>query len=342
MSWGDDESFRQTSYNFHFTSSYGAVFFAATGDDGSGVLWPSASANVVAVGGTSLYVDDQGNLLSETGWSGSGGGLSSYEPRPDYQTLYGLTSYKRAVPDVAYDGNPNTGFAVCYNSGWKCVGGTSAGTPQWAAINALGRSAENDNFYARAKSANSSEYFRDILTGSNGYFAQAGYDYVTGLGSPLTVNFTDQTQTVTNTLTLCPPMAQPCSLQQTIPSHIRPRRFTDDYFRGKWQLTLTTDLGTDLLVEGTSTASTLTEKWVFNANGNSASGKNMTLYYYDLLAQATTYMAIGGTMLQVPSLSYVTAPATSGYQYAPQTVNLPLTQLTQTAWTQKGTTINVN
>jgi hypothetical protein len=44
--------------------------------------------------------------------------------------------------------------------------------------------------------------------------------------------------------------------------------------------------------------------------------------------------------MQAPSLSYVTAPATSGSQYAPQTVSLPLTQSTQTAWTQKGTTIN--
>ena len=48
-----------------------------------------------------------------------------------------------AAPDVAYDGDPNTGFAV-YDSladqgyvGWQVVGGTSAGTPQWAALVAI-------------------------------------------------------------------------------------------------------------------------------------------------------------------------------------------------------------
>ena len=34
-------------------------------------------------------------------------------------------------------------------------------------------------------------YFRDITSGSNGaYSASAGYDFVTGLGSPVTWNYT--------------------------------------------------------------------------------------------------------------------------------------------------------
>src|SRR5438270_730564 len=45
----------------------------------------------------------------------------------------------RANPDVAYDGDPNTGVAVydSSNGGWAVLGGTSAGTPQWAALVAL-------------------------------------------------------------------------------------------------------------------------------------------------------------------------------------------------------------
>jgi hypothetical protein len=42
-----------------------------------------------------------------------------------------------------------------------------------------------------AKSSSYASYFRDIASGSNGnYSAGPGYDFVTGLGSPLTTNFT--------------------------------------------------------------------------------------------------------------------------------------------------------
>jgi hypothetical protein len=101
------------------------------------------------------------------------------------------------VPDVSYDGDPNTGVFVYDttpyegDTGWWTVGGTSAGSPQWAAIQALGLTASNANFYVDAKSVNYPSYFRDITSGSNGiYSAGVGYDLVTGLGSPLTTNFT--------------------------------------------------------------------------------------------------------------------------------------------------------
>ncbi len=191
MSWGGDEPSNPALFNARLVSSYGAVFFAASGDDGAGVMWPSSSANVVAVGGTTLNLNVDGTVISETGWSGSGGGLSAYEPLPAYQANYGLSTSKRAVPDVSYNANPQTGVAVYFNSSWYKVGGTSAGAPQWAAIHALGRSASNGYLYDKAKSAYSS-YFRDITSGSNGYSASAGYDYVTGLGSPLTANFASE------------------------------------------------------------------------------------------------------------------------------------------------------
>jgi hypothetical protein len=69
------------------------------------------------------------------------------------------------------------------------MGGTSAGAPQWAAIHALGLSATNTNLYNKAKAAYSS-YFRDITIGANNVNSTTiGYDLVTGLGSPLTMNF---------------------------------------------------------------------------------------------------------------------------------------------------------
>jgi subtilase family serine protease len=150
---------------------------------------------VVGVGGTTLNLASNGAVVSETAWSGSGGGVSHYESKPVYQTSYGLTYARRAVPDVSYDADPNTGVLVYDStpyqgfSGWWVVGGTSAGAPQWAAIQALGLSANNNNFYQDAKSASYSSYFRDITVGSNGYPATTGYDLVTGLGSPLTTNY---------------------------------------------------------------------------------------------------------------------------------------------------------
>jgi hypothetical protein len=158
------------------------------------VLYPSSSVNVIAVGGTRLSLNPDGTVISETGWNGSGGGVSAYEPIPAYQTNYGLTTTKRAVPDVSFNADPNTGVSVYYSGDsstlpWYKIGGTSAGAPQWAAIHALGLSATNTNLYLRANFAYSS-YFRDITSGSNGgYNATAGYDLVTGLGSPLTFNF---------------------------------------------------------------------------------------------------------------------------------------------------------
>ncbi len=197
MSWGGSEFSDQMSYNSYFTSSFGISFFASSGDNGAGVIWPSTSANVVAVGGTTLSFASNGDVLSETGWSGSGGGISAYEVEPQYQLSYGVlgTNGKRAVPDVSYNANPFSGFSV-YDStayagqtGWFQLGGTSAGAPQWAAIYSLGLSASNSNLYSSAKVYPAS-HFRDITIGSNGVFSAAvGFDFVTGLGSPLTFDY---------------------------------------------------------------------------------------------------------------------------------------------------------
>ena len=189
MSWGGEEFSSETNFSHenHFNKP-GITFFASSGDDGSSVMWPAASASVVSVGGTTLTLNPDGTVISETAWSDSSGGVSEYVTRPVYQTSYGLTYPNRTVPDVSYNGNPNTGVPV-YNGTWWQVGGTSAGAPQWAAIHALGLSATNTNLYQKAISAYSS-YFRDIISGSNEvYSAEHGYDNVTGLGSPLTVDF---------------------------------------------------------------------------------------------------------------------------------------------------------
>jgi hypothetical protein len=190
MSWGlkNGEVPYETIWDYHFNKT-GIVFFASSGDNGAGTTYPASSPNVVAVGGTVLTMYGT-QFVSETGWSGSGGGVSTYEPMPDYQKNFGLitSGSKRAVPDVSY--NAGAGVAVCCGGLWYSLGGTSAGAPQWAAIHAIAISASNTNLYNRAKTMYAT-CFRDIKTGSNGYGAGIGYDYVSGLGSPLTIDFSN-------------------------------------------------------------------------------------------------------------------------------------------------------
>lgn len=208
MSWGGGESLLETAFDTHFAVN-GVTFVASSGDSGSGVEYPAASPDVVGVGGTTLNLDRSGNYLSETAWNGSGGGQSAYENEPSYQATYPIPNNPngvRGVPDVAYDADPNTGFAV-YDSirykgqkGWFQVGGTSAGAPQWSALLAIANSmriangkgtlsATGNAVYAVAAASVYNANFHDVTSGSNGSCgalctAMPGYDYVTGLGSP--------------------------------------------------------------------------------------------------------------------------------------------------------------
>ncbi len=196
MSWGGDETVEEKTLDSHFVSKNNAVFFASSGDDGWGASWPAASPNVVSVGGTSLSFKSDGSLNKETAWSGSGGGVSAYEKQPDFQKNYSIPKANgmRAIPDVSYNADPQSGFSTYSNKKWYVVGGTSGAAPQWAAIQSLGLSASDKNLYSDKLSSSYSKYFRDIISGKNGeckFYCQAAkhYDYVTGLGSPVTVNF---------------------------------------------------------------------------------------------------------------------------------------------------------
>lgn len=196
MSWGGAEFTEEISLDNHFISKSGAVFFASSGDQGAGASWPAASPRVIGVGGTTIRLNADSSLLSEVAWSGSGGGLSAYEKQSDYQSAYVISKSRgmRAIPDVAYDANPATGFPIVRLGVWRTVGGTSAGAPQWAAIATLGKGLRLERLYADKASSSTAVYFRDIISGYNGdcaYYCDARrrYDYITGLGSPLTVNF---------------------------------------------------------------------------------------------------------------------------------------------------------
>ena len=136
MSWTASEWSSESSMDKNFVSN-GVTFVAASGDAGTGVAYPAVSPDVIGVGGTSLTLSSSGAYQSETAWSGSGGGLSVYEREPSFQSQFAIANDPRGYrgsPDVSYNGNPGTGYAV-YDSvgvngyaGWFQVGGTSAGT----------------------------------------------------------------------------------------------------------------------------------------------------------------------------------------------------------------------
>ena len=196
MSWGGAEFPEETTLDSHFVSKSGAVFFASSGDDGWGASWPASSPNVIGVGGTTLVMSASGVFQKETAWNGSGGGVSQYEKQPGFQADYSITKSNgmRAIPDVAYNANPASGFPILRLGVWRTVGGTSAGAPQWAGIAALNHSVSNAKIYQDKSADNFASYFRDIVSGTNGdckYYCQARkhYDYITGLGSPQTSSF---------------------------------------------------------------------------------------------------------------------------------------------------------
>ncbi len=204
MSWGGGEFSSETHYDSIFTTPaghQGVAFIASSGDSGAPVSYPAASPNVLAVGGTGLYLNGS-SYGSESGWGGSTGGVSVYEAQPSYQNgVTSQSSTQRTSPDVSYDANPNTGFSVYDSYGtsapWQQVGGTSAGAPQWAALvaiadqgralNGLGTLSSSSQLLPMLYQLPSSD-FHDVTsgssTGSPNYSAGPGYDLVTGLGSP--------------------------------------------------------------------------------------------------------------------------------------------------------------
>ncbi|MBV9208722.1 MAG: S8/S53 family peptidase [Actinobacteria bacterium] len=138
------------------------------------VEFPADLPYVTGVGGTSVLIGRQGQWLEEYGWqnayskltngawtpappgtynSGGGGGTSQLFTQPFYQVgkvpasiseYYGKTPM-RAVPDIAMDADPNTGFLVgetqVFPNGtyWDQyrIGGTSLSSPLLAGVVAV-------------------------------------------------------------------------------------------------------------------------------------------------------------------------------------------------------------
>ena len=207
-SWGQDEAAETASNrtalntDFQEAAAQGQSIYAASGDSGSddagnggtSVDFPASDPYVTGAGGTTLKITSSNGWSSEKAWSDSGGGVSSYFNTPSFQTSVNSGTY-RAVPDVAADADPNTGWAIYTGGSWQEFGGTSAAAPNWAAFTAIyndeakakGKASlgfANASIYALAESSNYKSAFHDVTSGSNGaYSAGTGYDKVTGWGS---------------------------------------------------------------------------------------------------------------------------------------------------------------
>lgn len=201
MSWGGSEFSAETAYDTHF-SVPGVAFTASSGDSGYGVIYPAASREVVAVGGTTLTLHRNNTYQAESAWSGSGSGCSAYERAQAWQTKVAdwaktgcQSSNQRGVADVSADADPATGAAV-YDSlgyqgqkGWFQVGGTSLASPLIAAVYALAGGVSSTTPAASVPYSHPSQ-LHDVTTGNTGSCgtimcnATTGYDGPTGLGTP--------------------------------------------------------------------------------------------------------------------------------------------------------------
>jgi len=195
----------------------GFTILVASGDSGTGHSglfrckgfapnYPSTSPYVTSVGGTYITGAD------EDAWNYSGGGFSTAFPMPAYQTS-AVSAYLKAqgsaLPDGAFFNATNravpdisaaaTNFQVIMQGFWDNeASGTSASAPVWAAVFSLLNDARAGVHKPPLGFVNPALYKlgdvgRDITTGEPnqdkpckaGFAPAAGWDAVTGLGSPL-------------------------------------------------------------------------------------------------------------------------------------------------------------
>ena len=130
------------------------TFVASTGDYGTAdPEYPAFSPNVVAVGGTSLYLNADNSYNSETGWGYYSSGVGDVHRQrrrrqpvrgraglPAGRPVHRLPHHARRVaswptrPPGAWIADP---YNLSADNPWEVVGGTSLSAPSWAGLIAL-------------------------------------------------------------------------------------------------------------------------------------------------------------------------------------------------------------
>ncbi|MGK3999581.1 S53 family peptidase [Sorangium sp. So ce1024] len=184
----------QYHYAAQMAAALGITVVAASGDSAQ-TDTPSASPYVTGVGGTSLWVTEDGEVESEVAWARSGSGPTLSFDIPWWQVgIVEGSDGKRAVADVALHASPSpVPYWVYYLGEWKRYGGTSFSAPAFAGIIASVNSYRAAQGLPAVGFLNSILYttpevqatFRDIERGSTEFFAAGpGWDYPTGWGAP--------------------------------------------------------------------------------------------------------------------------------------------------------------
>jgi subtilase family serine protease len=194
-SYGSTGDAPDSSYGKAYYNHPGIAVTASTGDNGyQGGSFPASSTYTTAVGGTSLVKASTSRGWSETVWSGTGSGCSTYNLALSGAAAYDTGCANRAMADVSAAADPGKGgLAVYYPSSrtastWGQFGGTSEASPIIASVYALsGNTAGAANEIPYAQAGN----LFDVTSGSNGSCptsqwctARSGWDGPTGLGTP--------------------------------------------------------------------------------------------------------------------------------------------------------------
>ncbi|GAA1979619.1 S53 family peptidase [Kitasatospora viridis] len=221
---GDYHLLNDLRYGLQAADAQQTTVLAAAGDAGATdrkldgktffpnpqVGWPASDPLVTAVGGTRMYLDDDGNRLQpDEVWNdgdggATGGGTSRVFARPSYQDgVAGVTGDHRGLPDISMSASPKGG-AWIYGSydpahtGWEVTGGTSQATPMMAGITAMADQAAGTRLgalgprlyqLAQTQDADHPHGIVDVTSGDNsangvtGYQAGPGYNLATGWGT---------------------------------------------------------------------------------------------------------------------------------------------------------------
>jgi hypothetical protein len=179
-SWGTYEVPDEGNYDY---SSPRSVIVAATGDSGPNVVsYPASLADVLDVGGTTLF--PLGRRTKETVWGLSGGGTSAYILKPAFQG--GLPYGNRSVPDTAADANPYSGFVIYFDGSWIPYGGTSLSACIVTSLVSIGQS---ERIAVGQQPIGTSQLLQGIYDDQIALRGQGQYNQQTGLGSPIGSRF---------------------------------------------------------------------------------------------------------------------------------------------------------
>jgi kumamolisin len=177
-------------------SALGLTLMAASGNSGQ-TDTPSCSPYSLAVGGTQIMADDQGNMMDEIAWSMSGSGPVLSFPMPPWkEEVAGELSDNHVLVDLAIAAAPGVGTAywMYWLDEWGLYGGTSFASPTFAGMVAVMNQYRAENGLPPMGFLAPKLYwdqdvreqgFRDITQGATEMFsAGPGWDAPTGWGAP--------------------------------------------------------------------------------------------------------------------------------------------------------------